>query len=183
YEAEGWRVRKDGSLFWANAIIDCIADEKGAVIGFAKITRDITEQRNAQMALQEAQAQRAQAQKMEALGQLTGGVAHDFNNLLMIVGAHLQWLKKLVADDEKGRRAAEAIELATKRGAALTRQLLTFSRRQTFHPSLTNLNERIDAFRNMLATSLGPSAQLVTDIPAETWPVLIDASEFELALV
>jgi PAS domain S-box-containing protein len=183
YEAEGWRVRKDGSLFWANAIIDRIADENGAVIGFAKITRDITEKRNAQLALQEAQAQRAQAQKMEALGQLTGGVAHDFNNLLMIVGGHLQSLKRLVADDEKGRRAAEAIELATKRGAALTRQLLTFSRRQTFHPSMTNLSERIEAFRNMLATSLGASARLVTDIPAETWPVQIDASEFELALV
>src|SRR5690348_1263200 len=183
YEAEGWRVRKDGGLFWANAIIDRIADEKGAVIGFAKITRDVTERRNAQLALQEAQAQRAQAQKMEALGKLTGGFAHDFNNLLMIVAGHLQSLKRLVADDEKGRRAAEAIELAAKRGAALTRQLLTFSRRQTFHPSLTNLSERIEAFRNMLATSLGASVRLVTDIPPETWPVQIDSSEFELALV
>jgi PAS domain S-box-containing protein len=183
YEAEGWRVRRDGSLFWANAIIDRITDEHGAVIGFAKITRDITERRNAQLALQEAQAQRAQAQKMEALGQLTGGVAHDFNNLLMIVGGHLQSLKKLAANDERGRRAAEAIELATKRGATLTRQLLTFSRRQTFHPALTNLSERVDAFRNMLTTSLGVSTKLVTDIPAETWPVLIDTSEFELALV
>jgi PAS domain S-box-containing protein len=183
YEVEGWRVRKDGSLFWANAIIDRITDENGTVIGFAKITRDITERRNAQMALQEAQAQRAQAQKMEALGQLTGGVAHDFNNLLMIVGGHLQSLKKLVADDEKGRRAAEAIELATKRGATLTRQLLTFSRRQTFHPTLTNLSERIEAFRNMLATSLDASTRLTANVSAGTWPVLIDASEFELALV
>src|SRR5690242_15191119 len=183
FEAEGWRVRKDGTLFWANAIIDRITDEHGALIGFAKITRDITERRNAQLALQEAQAQRAQAQKMEALGQLTGGVAHDFNNLLMIVGVHLQSLKKLLGDDERGRRAAEAIELATKRGATLTRQLLTFSRRQTFHPTMSNLSERIDAFRNMLTTSLGASARLVTDIPGETWPVLIDTSEFELALV
>jgi PAS domain S-box-containing protein len=183
YEAEGWRVRKDGTLFWANAVIDRIVDEKGAVIGFAKITRDITERRNAQLALQEAQAQRAQAQKMEALGQLTGGVAHDFNNLLMIVGGHLQALKKLVANDEKGRRAADAIELATKRGATLTRQLLTFSRRQTFHPTLAKLSERVDAFRTMLATSLGASVKLVTHIPGEIWPVQIDASEFELALV
>jgi PAS domain S-box-containing protein len=183
YEMEGWRVRKDGSLFWANAVIDRIVDEKGAVIGFAKITRDITERRNAQLALQESQAQRAQSQKMEALGQLTGGVAHDFNNLLMIVGGHLQAIKKIVADDEKGRRAADAIELATKRGATLTRQLLTFSRRQTFHPTLTILSERVDAFRTMLATSLGSSVRLVTDIPGEIWPVQIDASEFELALV
>src|SRR5204863_221339 len=183
YEGEGWRLRKDGSLFWANAIIDRITDEHGALIGLAKITRDITERRNAQLGLQQAQAQRAQAQKMEALGQLTGGVAHDFNNLLMIVGGHLQSLKKLVAGDEKGGRAIEAIELAAKRGATLTRQLLTFSRRQTFHPTMSNLSERIDAFRNMLTTSLGASARLVTDIPGETWPVLIDTSEFELALV
>jgi signal transduction histidine kinase/CheY-like chemotaxis protein len=183
YETEGWRIRKDGSLFWANAVIDRIADENGTMIGFAKITRDITERRNAQLALQEAQAQRAQAQKMEALGQLTGGVAHDFNNLLMIVGGHLQTLKKLLADDEKGRRAAEAIEFAAKRGATLTRQLLTFSRRQTFRPTFTNLNERIEAFRNMLATSLEASTRLVADVSAEIWPVLIDASEFELALV
>jgi PAS domain S-box-containing protein len=126
FEAEGWRVRKDGSLFWANAVIDRITGEDGAVIGFAKITRDITERRNAQLALQEAQAQRAQAQKMEALGQLTGGVAHDFNKLLMIVSGHLQSLKKLTAGDESGRRAVEAIELAAKRGVTLTRQLLTF---------------------------------------------------------
>src|SRR5262249_27118916 len=134
FKAEGWRVRNDGTLFWANAVIDRIIDENGNLIGFAKITRDITERRNAQLALQEAQAQRAQAQKMEALGQLTGGVAHDFNNLLMIVGGHVQTLKKLVTDNPRGMRAAQAIELAADRGAALTRQLLTFSRRQTYQP-------------------------------------------------
>src|SRR6185437_384725 len=89
FEAEGWRVRKDDSMFWANVVIDPIRDEHGELIGYAKITRDITERRDAQNALQEAQAQRAQAQKMDALGQLTGGVAHDFNNLLMVVVGHL----------------------------------------------------------------------------------------------
>src|SRR5262249_28457343 len=152
-------------------------------IGFAKITRDVTERRNAQLALQEAQAQRAQAQKMEALGQLTGGVAHDFNNLLMIVGGHVQTLKKLLAGDEKGQRAAEAIELAAKRGRAFTRQFLPFSPRHTFHPTTTFLGERVEPFRNMLTSSLGNSIRLIISIPAETWPVQIDASEFELALV
>jgi PAS domain S-box-containing protein len=183
YEAEGWRVRKDGTLFWANAVLDRLNDEDGNFIGFAKITRDITERRETQLALQSAQAQRAQAQKMEALGQLTGGVAHDFNNLLMIVGGHVQALKKLVADNPKGQRAAEAIELAAKRGATLTRQLLTFARRQTVHPTTAAVAERIEAFRTMLASTIGASVTLISEVAPDTWPINVDASEFELALV
>ena len=183
YEAEGWRVRKDGTLFWANAVLDRLTDDDGNLIGFAKITRDVTERRETQLALQAAQAQRAQAQKMEALGQLTGGVAHDFNNLLMIVGGHVQSLKKLVADDPKGLRAAEAIELAAKRGATLTRQLLTFARRQTVHPTTASVAERIEALRTMLASSIGGTVTLISDIAPDTWPISVDASEFELALV
>jgi PAS domain S-box-containing protein len=183
FEAEGWRVRKDGSLFWANAVIDRITDENGNLIGFAKITRDITERRNAQLALQEAQAQRAQAQKMEALGQLTGGVAHDFNNLLMIIGGHIQTLKKLLTNDAKGIRAAQAIELAADRAATLTRQLLTFSRRQTYQPIVAQIGERIEAIRAMLAGSIGASVKLVTDLPPEVWPIKVDPSEFELAIL
>ena len=183
YEAEGWRVRKDGTLFWANAVLDRLTDDDGNLVGFAKITRDITERREAQLALQAAQAQRAQAQKMEALGQLTGGVAHDFNNLLMIVGGHVESLKKLVADNPKGLRAAEAIELAAKRGATLTRQLLTFARRQTVHPTTAAVAERIEALRSMLASTIGGSMTLISDVAPDTWPISVDASEFELTLV
>src|SRR6266516_5236183 len=168
FEAEGWRVRKDGSLFWANAVIDPIRDEAGKLVGYAKITRDITEQREARLALEQAQVQRNYAQKMETLGQLTGGVAHDFNNLLMIVGGHVQTVKKLVAQDPKGTRAAEAIELAARRGESLTRQLLTFSRRQTLNPVVIEIGERIEAVRAMLASSIGPSAKLVINITPDT---------------
>jgi PAS domain S-box-containing protein len=183
FEAEGWRVRKDGSLFWANAVIDCIRDQDGHLIAFAKITCDITERRNAQLALQEAQAQRAQALKMEALGQLTGGIAHDFNNLLMIISGNIRSLRKLAASDPRGARAAEAIDLAAQRGATLTRQLLTFSRRQTFHPDVTDIGERVEAVRAMLASSLGSAVKLVTDFPPDIWPICVDRSEIELALV
>src|SRR5581483_7598178 len=130
---EAWRLRKDGSVFWANVVIDPIHDEAGELVGFAKITRDITERRNAQLELQAAQRQRAHAQRMDALGQLTGGVAHDFNNLLMVVSGHIRTLQKAVADDTKLSRAANAISYAAERGAALTRQLLTFSRRQALN--------------------------------------------------
>ena len=182
FAAEGWRVRKNGDLFWASVVIDPIRDEQGELIGFAKITRDITERRQAQIALEEAQIQRAHAQKMEALGKLTGGVAHDFNNLLMVVSGHIQTLKK-TATDPKAARAAEAIELAAQRGSTLTRQLLTFSRRQTFHPTAVSVREHIGGFRNMLANTLGETTRMITSIGPEVWPIRADASELELALV
>ena len=183
FEAEGWRVRKDGSLFWANVIVDPIFDDDGSLVGFAKITRDITERREAQLALQAAQAQRAQTQKMEALGQLTGGVAHDFNNLLMIVSGHVHTLKKLVADDQKGVRAAEAIELAARRGELLTRQLLSFSRRQMLTPVVAGVGERLEAVRPLIASSIGAQVRLAAVVPPELWPVRVDLAEFELALI
>src|SRR4051812_25997108 len=96
YEEEGWRVRKDGTFFWASVVIDPIA-EGGTLIGFAKITRDITERREATLKLERIQKQLAESQKLDALGQLTGGVAHDFNNILMIIGGSAQGLKKYAA--------------------------------------------------------------------------------------
>src|SRR4029079_10397707 len=92
YEEEGWRVRKDGTFFWASVVIDPIR-ENGELVGFAKITRDITERREAPLKLEQMQQQLAQSQKLDALGQLTGGVAHDFNNLLMIISGSLHALR------------------------------------------------------------------------------------------
>jgi PAS domain S-box-containing protein len=183
YEAEGWRIRKDGAPFWANVVIDPVRDPQGVLIGYAKVTRDITERRTAQAALQRAQEQLTHSQKMEALGQLTGGVAHDFNNLLMIVGGHVRIVKKLLHDNPRGMQAAEAIETAAQRGETLTRQLLAFSRRQPLNPVVAELGQRIDALRALLANSLGSSIQLRTLVAPDTWPVEIDVGELELALV
>jgi PAS domain S-box-containing protein len=182
FEAEGWRVRKDGTTFFANVVLTAIREE-GGLVGFAKITRDITQRREAAIALQEAQAQRAHALKMEALGQLTGGVAHDFNNLLMVVSGHVQTIKKRLGNDAKAARAARAIELAAERGATLTRQLLTFSRRQPLQPVAVEIGERVEAFLTMLASAISESVRLVTRIPAGVWRVRVDAGELELALV
>jgi PAS domain S-box-containing protein len=182
FEAEGWRLRKDGTMFWANAIIDPIRDEKGNLVGFAKITRDITERKEAEVALREAQSQRNQAQKMEALGHLTGGVAHDFNNLLMIISGQNQVLKRLAADNPKGLRSAEAIEMAIGRGASLTRQLLTFSRRQTLNPKVIELEPHIQSFKTMLQGTMGGMTILSSVLPG-TWPVKVDPHELELALL
>jgi signal transduction histidine kinase/ActR/RegA family two-component response regulator len=183
YEAEGWRVRKDGSLLWASVVLDAIRDEDGRILGFAKITRDITEKRNAQLELQRAHDQLAQAQKMEALGQLTGGVAPDFNPLLMVVRGQAQLLRKKLEDDPRALRALDAIETSARRGEDLTRHLLSFARRQRLQPVSVSLGERITGLRELLAASLPASVQLIFDLPTKLWPVQADISELELALL
>jgi len=182
YEEEGWRVRKDGTFFWASVVIDPIRED-GRLVGFAKITRDITERRDAQLKLEEMQKHLAEAQKLDALGQLTGGVAHDFNNILMIISGSLHFLKKSAGTDPKIQRAVSAIETATRRGAALTSQLLTFARRQSVNPRVINLSDRIEAIREVLDTGVGTSVRLALDLDRPIWPVTVDVSELETAIV
>lgn len=182
YEAESWLVRKDGTRFYANELIETIRDEANELAGFAKITRDITAQHDAQVELDETREQLAQAQKMEALGQLTGGIAHDFNNLLMIVSGYAQILQRRLSEP-KEVQAVEAIRAAAGRGEKLTRQLLTFSRRQQLMPVVVDLHSRIGVVRDMLAPSLRGNIELVVDIEDKIWPVEVDLGELELALV
>jgi PAS domain S-box-containing protein len=182
YSAEGWRVRRDESQFWASVVIEAIRDEAGTLAGFVKITRDITERREAQASLERAQGQLAQSQKMEALGQLTGSIAHDFNNLLMIVSGHAQLLRRRLTDP-KHLQAIDAVHSAANRGESLTRQLLAFSRRQPISPVVADLKERVEAVHEMLVGSLRGNVQLKCDIAADVWPVEVDIAELELALV
>jgi len=183
YEEEGWRVRRDGTFFWASVVIDPIRDDDGKLVGFAKITRDISERREAQIKLEKMQRQFAESQKMDALGQLTGGIAHDFNNILMIVSGHLQTLKRSMGNDPRLARAVQAIEHAADRGATLTNQLLTFSRRQQVNPERVDVPSLIRSVREVLGSGLGRDARLELDLSPQTWPVVADVSEFETALV
>ena len=182
YEEDGWRVRKDGTFFWASVVIDPILED-GRLVGFAKITRDITERRDAQLKLEAMQKHLAESQKLDALGQLTGGVAHDFNNILMIISGSLHFLKKSAVTDAKMQRAISAIETATKRGAALTSQLLTFARRQSVNPQAIDLASCIKAIRDVLETGAGSSVKLAFDLGHDIWPVTVDISELETAIV
>ena len=182
YEEEGWRVRKDGTFFWASVVIDPIREGE-TLVGFAKITRDITERREAELKLAQMQAQLAEAQKLDALGQLTGGVAHDFNNLLMIISGSVHTLKKGIGDDPRRLRALLAIETAARRGAALTSQLLTFARRQSVNPEPVSVADRIDAMREVLDTGAGDTVSLQLDVDRGAWPVIVDVAELETALV
>jgi PAS domain S-box-containing protein len=182
FEGEGWRVRKDGSQFWASIVIYSIRDDHGELIGFAKVTRDISERREAQAAIERARQQMATTQKMEAIGQLTGGVAHDFNNLLMIVSGHVEILHRRLADP-KITQAIEAIQTASRHGERLTRQLLSFSRQQSLDPDVIDLRSRIEIIRPMMASSLRENIRFVDAIAPDVWRIEIDTAEFELALL
>jgi PAS domain S-box-containing protein len=180
-EVEGWRIRKNGTPFFVTGVLTAIRDDDRNLIGFASVMRDATERRDTQEQLVEAREQLAMAQKMEAIGKLTGGIAHDFNNLLMIIGGSAQLFKRLL--DPKLPRAIEAIQSAAKRGETLTRQLLTFSRRQHLNPTVVDLNSSIKNMRTMIESSLRGNIVYRENLAPTLQPVKIDLAEFELAIV
>lgn len=182
FEAEGWRVRKDGTRFWAHVVIDPIRNEAGELVGFAKITRDITERQQAAQALEKAREILFQSQKLEAIGKLTGGVAHDFNNLLSVITNGLDLLRPTVKDPE-GLGLIESMEKAALRGASLTNQLLTFARQQPVTPEPRELNRVISAFESVLRRATRSSVKFEIDVDGELPSVMIDMALFETALL
>ena len=159
-----------------------IKDDHGQVVRMLGVCQDVTERVQAESALRKSEEKLAQAHKMEAIGQLTGGIAHDFNNILMIVSGHAEMLRRRFSDP-RARTGIDAIASAARRGESLTRQLLTFSRRQPLSPEVIDLKQRIEAVHDMLASSLRGNIALAVDIPDDIWRVEVDVAEFELALV
>src|SRR6266436_1262670 len=174
-EKEGWRVRKDGSRFWAHVIIDAIRDDHGKLIGYAKITRDITERKNTQQQLEAAREALLQSQKMEAIGQLTGGVAHDFNNLLMAVLGSLELMRKRLPDDPKLMALLNNAVQGAQRGTVLTKRMLAFARRQELTKEAVDIPELVRGMTDLLQHSLGPSILIETHFPIVSKAVLADA--------
>jgi PAS domain S-box-containing protein len=183
YEKEGQRVRKDGTIFWANVVIDAVRAADGKLLGFAKITRDITAQRDARVALEQARETLFQAQKMEAIGQLTGGVAHDFNNLLMVVKGSLELLRKRLAHDPRALHLLDNAKLGADRGIALTQRMLAFARRQELQVSSVDLPALVAGMADLLARSLDSKVQLELHFPLKLAAVLADPNQLELALL
>ena len=186
--AEGWRVRKDGSRFAANVVVEAIKDNAGRLIGFAKITRDITAQREAQAQLERAREQLLQASKMEAIGQLTGGVAHDFNNLLTIIIGNIAIAQRDIEGMESGpasrlRRALASADRGAQRATTLTQRLLAFSRRQVLDPRPLDLNKLIAAEADFLQRTLGEEIEIEAVGSGGLWRVEVDPNEFESALL
>ncbi|TAU71930.1 PAS domain-containing sensor histidine kinase (plasmid) [Rhizobium ruizarguesonis] len=183
FEREGWRVRKDGSRFWASVVIDVIRDDEGDVLGFAKITRDITEKMETQRALEQAREELFQSQKMEAIGQLTGGIAHDFNNLLMAVLGSLEILKKRMPRDLSLTSLVDNAMQGAQRGAALTQRMLAFSRRQELHMEPIDVSGLVRGMVDMLSRSLGPLTVIETSFPVRLPTILTDPNQLEMAIL
>jgi PAS domain S-box-containing protein len=183
HEREGWRCRKDGTRFWAHVVIDAIRDEAGALIGFAKITRDITERKEAQEKLEKAREALVQSQKMEAIGHLTGGVAHDFNNLLMAVLGSLELVRKRMPSDEKLAALVDNAILGAQRGATLTKRMLAFARRQELNVETIHVPELVLGMTELLQRSVGQSVSIETRFPLALKPIRADGNQLEMALL
>ncbi|MCC6778399.1 MAG: PAS domain S-box protein [Hyphomicrobiales bacterium] len=188
YEAENWRVRKDGSTFFASVVIDAIRDRSGRLIGFAKVTRDITERRRAQEQLEEARVRLFQSQKMEAVGQLTGGVAHDFNNLLTIILGNLDIASRHVGSLSGGiadqlKRLLGNARTGAQRAATLTQRLLVFSRRQPLSPKVLDATRFITGAVEFLQRSLGERIHIQAAGSAGLWTIEADPHQLEAALL
>jgi len=196
-----WKIRrKDGSLLDVEVSSRRLSDGRRLGVARDVSARRLAEQKEkqaltdqvsaqtrrasaAQLELQRANERLAHAQKMEALGQLTGGVAHDFNNLLMVMGGHAELLRGQVGDNPRLLRALDAIDTAARRGQALTRHLLTFARRQRLNPAPVSLASRAPGLRALLASSLGGGVSVEVDCPDDLWTVEVDVNEWELAVL
>ncbi len=179
FEKEGWRVRKDGTRFWANVVIDAVRDDDGKLVGFAKVTRDITERR----ALEQAREELFQSQKMEVIGQLAGGMAHDFNNLLMAILGSLELLKKRIPETPDTARLLANAVAGAERGAALTQRMLAFSRKQELKVDAVDIPELIDGMVEMLQRTLGSPISVETDLPSNLPKVLSDPNQLTSAIL
>ena len=183
FENRAWRVRKNGTRFFANVVLDPIQHDNGELLGFAKITRDITESEEAQQALDAAKEALFHSKKMEALGQLTGGVAHDFNNLLMVILGSMELIRRRSPGDAKITALLDNAIQAAERGASLTRRMLAFARKQQLSFDVFDLSEMIRGMAELLRTSLGARVQVETRFPLIMPKVRADRNQLELAVL
>ena len=183
FEAEGWRVRKDGSRFWAYVVIDPIREPSGQIVGFAKITRDLSERKEAEQKLEKIRQVSLQSQKLEAIGQLTGGIAHDFNNLLTAILGSLELLRKRLPNDPKSLSLLENAAQGAQRGKTLTNRMLAFARNQDLRREVVDIPELVQGMTELMQRSLGPTFRIETRFPLGLGRVESDANQLEMALL
>jgi PAS domain S-box-containing protein len=176
YEDEAWRVRKDGTQFRANIVITPLYNNLRQHIGFSKVTRDVTERNRLEERIR-------QSQKMEAFGQLAGGVAHDFNNLLTIISGYSEMTLRHLPPDEPTRDFVGEIQKAGERAASLTSQLLAFSRQQMLEPKVLDLNGVVSDTETMLRRLIGADIRLTAVLDETLRPVKADAGQIEQIII
>lgn len=183
FEKKGWRVRRDGTRFMAHVVIDAIRSDTGTLLGFAKITRDITDATQAQQALEQAREALFQAQKLQAIGQLTGGIAHDFNNLLTVILGNLEIMRKRMPSEPKLTQLLDNAAQGALRGVSLTQRMLAFARRQKLTSEPVELATLVQGLSGLLQSSMGPSIHIQTQFAEALSPVLADVNQLELAIL
>jgi PAS domain S-box-containing protein len=180
---EAWRQRKDGSVFWASVVVDAIRNDDGGIIGFAKVTRDMTEPRQAQLALEHAREAIFQSQKLEAIGQLTGGVAHDFNNILAAVMGGLEIVLRRLPETPNVTPLLQGAVQAAQRGLSLTRHMIAFGRRQDLRPETIVLQTLLRSMTDLIQETLGSAVELEMHFPEADVECFVDVDQLELALM
>lgn len=178
HEAEGWRVRKGGDLFWANVVVQPLVDHTGTIQGFVKVTRDNTQN----LQVENLREELHQSQKLEMVGQLTGGVAHDFNNLLTAIEATHDLVRKY-ANDARVDRIMDVNKTALDRSRKLISQLLAFSRRQLLYPKISSINDLIAVFDVLLQKAVGEKVTFSLDLKQDLAAACIDQGQFQSALL
>jgi PAS domain S-box-containing protein len=168
-------IRKDGSRYLPHVYCAPMFNRSGEMLGYVTITRDVTEQRN-------LEAQLAQAQKLESLGQLAGGVAHDFNNMLMVIFARCDLLLRQLAD-QKHRHFVNDIRAAAAKNRDLTQQLLAAARQQVLEPQVVNVNDVIRSAMRLLQPTLGEQIAIRTELDETLWNVYADPGKLHQVLL
>jgi PAS domain S-box-containing protein len=175
-------IRKGGQKRTLEYSAAVVRDSENAPKGFRGIVRDITERKQAEAEREKLHAQLNQAQKMESVGRLAGGVAHDFNNMLGVILGHTELA--LLRTDDKHKLCSDLNEIqnAAKRSADITKQLLAFARKQTISPRQLDLNDTVESMLNMLGRLIGEDIDLVWKPSAHLWPVKMDPSQIDQIL-
>jgi hypothetical protein len=208
YEEEGWRVRKDGSWFWADVVYTAIRDDDGALIGFSAVTRDLTERKRAEEELQvlnakleervveqttelvrsiaqreTLQQQLLQSQKMESIGTLAGGIAHDFNNILNVILGYASGLPQHAGDARKLSENVEIIKETVQRGTSLVQQLLAMARKTDTVFEKVDINETLKKLETLLNQTFPKTVEVALSLDPELSAVMADPNQLNQAML
>lgn len=208
FEDEGWRVRKDGSRFWANMVVTALLDDNGKLVGFSAIIRDLTNRKRAEEELQilnaklknrvaeqtaelvraigqreELQDQLLQAQKMESIGTLAGGIAHDFNNILNLILGYATAIERDAGDSAKLSKSIDVTKDAVKRGASLVQQLLTMVRKTDIVFDQVELNALLEKLQPLLRETFPKTIDISLELAAGLPPGMADANQLNQVML